>query len=518
MKAGIVTITVWLIVSVTVAMGEDRIAASAPTATSHESAREQLLDPNQAAKARVFSEGIPTFDPRNIPVLVQILADPKEDESTRFHAASVLGLWWDPRAVDMLVNVANDPKIGNDRRMDAIHALGEIQYDSPAVIDVLLKTLESPNLDIESASATSLGKLGNPKAVDPILKCLREAKSDRNRQRSLIGALCDLGDKRAIPALLTVLSNEKNEPIVREDAACALGTLRANEAVKPLIQLLRSEDVSSRFTAAIALGRIADARSAEALVSVLNDQGAGTAYVNDEAERALWAIGAPATKALEAGMSSDDPEIAKKCADLLEGLKPRPSLQQQVDKYITDLDSKDKKVREFANDKLNLLTTEEFDDASKWKSWWAKNRDTWESPMRPHFPRVDGNMEIVSDPTDAIRKALPKELVILKVVRSYARASVDVHYVLAQPIVTIYVGLSLFENPIEKGKPWYKGAIRICPSGTSYGDDEAPMALANVSNGYILYHGSADLGKLLKEAVIRKRPQSVTATASAPVR
>ena len=65
--------------------------------------------------------------------------------------------------------------------------------------------------------------------------------------------------------------NDK-DPIVRRNAADALGPIKDAPAVEPLIAALKDEDSSVRSGAAGALGSIKDARAVEPLMAALKDE------------------------------------------------------------------------------------------------------------------------------------------------------------------------------------------------------------------------------------------------------
>jgi HEAT repeat protein len=93
-------------------------------------------------------------------------------------------------------------------------------------------------------------------------------------------------NRRDLPGLIAALSSQS--PVVRRDAAVALGEVGDARAVEPLKTLLidRSEDV--RIAAARALGELGDSRAIEALIRALNDR---YPDLRREAEFSLLKIG-----------------------------------------------------------------------------------------------------------------------------------------------------------------------------------------------------------------------------------
>lgn len=102
---------------------------------------------------------------------------------------------------------------------------------------------------------TSLGEIGDPRAIDPLIKSLRS--NDRWIRRSAANALSRINDPRIIEPLVWHLS-EANEPDpeVRRSAAEALARMYPVSALEPLAQALHDSSLSVRLLAGVALGRI----------------------------------------------------------------------------------------------------------------------------------------------------------------------------------------------------------------------------------------------------------------------
>ncbi|RMF83541.1 MAG: NACHT domain-containing protein, partial [Nitrospirae bacterium] len=86
-------------------------------------------------------------------------------------------------------------------------------------------------------AAEALGKLGDPRAVEPLLQALGD--ESRGVRRAAAEALGKLGDPRAVEPLLQALGDRYSD--VRLAAAEALGKLGDPRAVEPLLQALRDE-------------------------------------------------------------------------------------------------------------------------------------------------------------------------------------------------------------------------------------------------------------------------------------
>jgi HEAT repeat protein len=95
-----------------------------------------------------------------------------------------------------------------------------------------------------------------------------------------------IGSPRTIDALIESLSD--NNSSVRWDAAGALGIIKAEKAVEPLIRLLKDDSDPVVHVAAAALGRIGSEKAVEPLIQSLDQP----SYWNQKAVvTALWNIG-----------------------------------------------------------------------------------------------------------------------------------------------------------------------------------------------------------------------------------
>ena len=159
-----------------------------------------------------------------------------------------------------------------------LHLLTPIEEDMFSFIHLLLRDhfgfpyalrhLRNTDADDRNFAANALGRIGDERAVEPLLVALRDA--DENVRDYAASALGDIGDARAVEPLIAALRDADEN--VRFWAAKALGQIGDAHAVAPLIQLLPDtselEEWSSERvcdTAANALERIG---TAEALAAV----------------------------------------------------------------------------------------------------------------------------------------------------------------------------------------------------------------------------------------------------------
>ncbi|MDP6364523.1 MAG: HEAT repeat domain-containing protein, partial [Candidatus Poseidoniia archaeon] len=116
-----------------------------------------------------------------------------------------------------------------------------------------------------------------------------------------------LGDERAVEPLIEVLGDESK--MIGVNAARALGEIGDVRAVEPLIKALDDEYGEVCEYAARALGQIGDARAVEPLIKALGDHyGPPMGWFRRHAAAALEAIGGPRAMEVLEDVHWDDPE------------------------------------------------------------------------------------------------------------------------------------------------------------------------------------------------------------------
>ena len=146
----------------------------------------------------------------------------------------------------------------------------------------LIQALKDPDANVQYHAIEALGKLRALASVEPLMKMV--VSEDFYLAFPAIDALMLMGDSQVAPRLAPLLKNE----LLRAPIAELLGKLGDDEMVFPLGALLtepdaplmvitqalvmlrdRYEDLEIRYAAAIALGRIGDARAVMPLVKTL---------------------------------------------------------------------------------------------------------------------------------------------------------------------------------------------------------------------------------------------------------
>ena len=136
--------------------------------------------------------------------------------------------------------------------------------------------------DVCDAAVETLGKIGDTRAVEPLIEVLGDEEGFEERIYAA-EALGKIGDTRAVEPLIEVLGvDEVGDCDLCEAATEALGKIGDARAVEPLIEVFSHVGVfddfdhtyaySFRICAAEALGEIGDTRAVDPLIEVLESE------------------------------------------------------------------------------------------------------------------------------------------------------------------------------------------------------------------------------------------------------
>ncbi|NOZ19938.1 MAG: HEAT repeat domain-containing protein [Planctomycetes bacterium] len=168
-----------------------------------------------------------------VPRLIEILSDPSW--KVRQSAASALGRLKATEAVTPLIKCLGD-KVMSVRRNSAI-ALGRIGEASRPAAPKLIELLSSATelRQVKMAAARALGRIGDERALQPILKLLDPKDFDFGK--AAVRALGDLGSPKAVEPLCKFLTGKGMEdlpPAIRVAGVKALVKIGDKRAVPTL--------------------------------------------------------------------------------------------------------------------------------------------------------------------------------------------------------------------------------------------------------------------------------------------
>lgn len=253
---------------------------------------------------------------RDVSGLVRALG--RRNRRERAEAALALGRSPDTRRlVEPLIAALQDEDWGV--REAAASSLGRIG-DTRAVAP-LIKALQDAG---SSAAAKALGQIGDVRAVDPLLSALKGG-SGREAAASALGGI---GDARAVDGLVAALTDA--DPGVREGAVAALGQIGDRSSVGPLTTALIDSSCNVRTAATAALDRLnwdpgGDAAGATYWLATLCQPAGTPSRLDREAARSralpgLLAVGAPAVRPLIAALHGSDSFVQQVAVEALVGI------------------------------------------------------------------------------------------------------------------------------------------------------------------------------------------------------
>gem|GEM_PF-769545 len=215
---------------------------------------------------------------RGLEPLVKFLRDP--DTEVRLQAVRALGEIRDPSAAGPLLSLMEDAT--SELLLATVRALGQI--GSKQAVGRLLELLHARDETLCEEAIGALGAIRDPVAVAPILDKLRVIQIVRTQRRA-IEALGNLGDERAVGALIDLLRLGKESlklPLVQ-----ALGAIRVSSGLKALEELASDADVQIRRCAVVGIGNIEDPSGIPTLMRLSRDPDEG---VRREVAQALGHI------------------------------------------------------------------------------------------------------------------------------------------------------------------------------------------------------------------------------------
>jgi HEAT repeat protein len=131
---------------------------------------------------------------RAVEPLIECLQD--DEGSVRMNAATALGKIRDSRATKHLISTLR--KDDASVVCKAARALGEIgsgEMDDDITLDALIETLDHRNPNVRHASAIALGDTEDPRAIEPLITYLKNARSKKSRVTAGIALKMITGQK-----------------------------------------------------------------------------------------------------------------------------------------------------------------------------------------------------------------------------------------------------------------------------------------------------------------------------------
>lgn len=297
--------------------------------------------------------------PESISELVVLIGNREtEPQDRRLRAISVLGdsLVRDgahPLAADAVQALVACVQHDRDIRLvtHCISVLSRIRNElgTPVIIDVLLAThvdlFEQPDppdfksgdesLRLRCAAASALGKLGDNRAIIPLMSILNDKNENYRLRLAAAESLGKLGDDHAVKPLIDILSDEREKSVyLKESAAKALGMLGDIRAIEPLIEAFEARrGIRDKFNflkeqIIEAIGRIGnpDRKATDTLIRALYDEALS---IRLAAVEALGALGdEDVLEILSKRVFDEDDDVAKAAVYAVYQLGGEPAIRE----------------------------------------------------------------------------------------------------------------------------------------------------------------------------------------------
>ncbi len=206
-------------------------------------------------------------DPAVVDTLIRVMRDKGDNEGVRGDAAFTLGMIGDERAIEPLIEALQDESV----RIDALRALGmfederaieplrdflksrdrsernlaarALKGDNPNIAKILIPLAkDDPDEIVRGQALRSLGTTKDEEAFQFLTKLLEDEDTSHYEQNCAIEALGDMGDRRAVDLLIKVL-REGRMGLYR-DAAEALAKIGDKSALEAMQEVMRRETTS----------------------------------------------------------------------------------------------------------------------------------------------------------------------------------------------------------------------------------------------------------------------------------
>jgi cyclophilin family peptidyl-prolyl cis-trans isomerase/HEAT repeat protein len=217
-----------------------------------------------------------------VTALIDVLRTDRSEDLRAYAAFSLGEIESHYAAAALMERLDGDAEKSLLVRARAAEALGKIvtnklsadslgRYGMTGIADTLTKVLPDAALPVNNdtkllatLTLTALLRVRQPSTVPAITNQLRSPDADI--RWTAANALARIRENlaSAVPDLLSSL--EDKEPLVRANAARALGAAKDAKAIEPLIKLLNDKDERVTASAINALGAIADAKAVQPLI------------------------------------------------------------------------------------------------------------------------------------------------------------------------------------------------------------------------------------------------------------
>jgi HEAT repeat protein len=138
-------------------------------------------------------------------------------------------------------------------------------------VPTLIAALKNKDPDIRWEAAYNLGRIGDKRAVEPLIEVLEQDESSLVRDWAA-SSLGHLGDEQALIPLLTAYKASQNRSfvgrIIEALGQLSAGQLDTSSTLEILLEALKDENIAIQISAVRALGNLGDKRVIPTLLAV----------------------------------------------------------------------------------------------------------------------------------------------------------------------------------------------------------------------------------------------------------
>jgi bilin biosynthesis protein len=215
-----------------------------------------------------FAESLGVVGKPAVPFLMDALAN-HPNVVVKRAAAKTLNLIADPESIPVLLNsfLHDEDQVVRNSCIGALAQIGEAVV--PSLFEILAD--DSGDETIKGHAAWALAFIGI-KAKEQLYGAFDSPSADL--RSAIIGAIFKIAEEEPDSRLFDLLMNSLQDPAVnvRSEAAAALGNLAYQPAIPLLIELLNNPEAESRKSAALALMKIKEVSTLEALQTSLSKE------------------------------------------------------------------------------------------------------------------------------------------------------------------------------------------------------------------------------------------------------
>ncbi len=344
-----------------------------------------LRDPDPTVRLQAIIALGRIGDPRSVPKLVPILTDPDRylafsarqairrigdwkgvaagldsaDPRARAAVLATLELVYHGDAVGLLRKVATEPRRPDAERAMALAELATVHRKAepwngkwwgtrptkgkpplktiaweatPEILKTIEASLADPSTPVRIAAVAAVQETDDRAAL-PALRNRFAAEPEPDVRRAIAGAFGAMDDKEAMPLLVAALRDPRTPPTVRAAALSGVETIGGKEAVRTLIDILKSQDeainLEGQARVIAALGRF---KARDAIPAIADRLGSPFPTVRAAAAEALGKIGVLKDVAprLRASLADPSPEVRKAALGAVAALADREAIPTMI--------------------------------------------------------------------------------------------------------------------------------------------------------------------------------------------